>query len=139
MKYLLQIFLLFLFTMTLFAQDSENEVKKQLNKLIELSKSKNYDKAALLIAYNGEIKERINKDSFDSTKKNELEKVKRICKKISALIDLSSKYEISNYYVDKNNPEIHIVEITFTSGTQNLVTQFSFIRNENGFLLTNMN
>ncbi|MEW6003998.1 MAG: hypothetical protein AB1695_01665 [Stygiobacter sp.] len=139
MKYLLQIFLLFLFTMTLFAQDSENEVKKQLNKLIELSKSKNYDKAALLIAYNGEIKERINKDSFDSTKKNELEKVKRICKKISALIDLSSKYEISNYYVDKNNPEIHIVEITFTSGTQNLVTQFSFIRNEKGFLLTNMN
>jgi hypothetical protein len=125
--------------MTLFAQDSENEVKKQLNKLIELSKSKNYDKAALLIAYNGEIKERINKDSFDSTKKNELEKVKRICKKISALIDLSSKYEISNYYVDKNNPEIHIVEITFTSGTQNLVTQFSFIRNEKGFLLTNMN
>lgn len=139
MKYLLQIFLLFLFTMTLIAQDSENEVKKQLNKLIELSKSKNYDKAALLIAYNGEIKERVNKDSFDSTKKNELEKVKRICKKISALIDLSSKYEISNYYVDKNNPEIHIVEITFTSGTQNLVTQFSFIRNENGFLLTNMN
>lgn len=139
MKYLLQIFLLFLFTMTLIAQDSENEVKKQLNKLIELSKSKNYDKAALLIAYNGEIKERINKDSFDSTKKNELEKVKRICKKISALIDLSSKYEISNYYVDKNNPEIHIVEITFTSGTQNLVTQFSFIRNEKGFLLTNMN
>lgn len=139
MKYLLQIFLLFLFTMTLIAQDSENEVKKQLNKLIELSKSKNYDKAALLIAYNGEIKERVNKDSFDSTKKNELEKVKRICKKISALIDLSSKYEISNYYVDKNNPEIHIVEITFTSGTQNLVTQFSFIRNEKGFLLTNMN
>lgn len=139
MKYLLQIFLLFLFTMTLFAQDSENEVKKQLNKLIEFSKSKNYDKAALLIAYNGEIKERVNKDSFDSTKKNELEKVKRICKKISALIDLSSKYEISNYYVDKNNPEIHIVEITFTSGTQNLVTQFSFIRNEKGFLLTNMN
>ncbi len=139
MKYLLQIFLLFLFTMTLIAQDSESEVKKQLNKLIELSKSKNYDKAALLIAYNGEIKERVNKDSFDSTKKNELEKVKRICKKISALIDLSSKYEISNYYVDKNNPEIHIVEITFTSGTQNLVTQFSFIRNENGFLLTNMN
>ncbi|MDF1612976.1 hypothetical protein [Stygiobacter electus] len=139
MKYLLQIFLLFLFTMTLIAQDSENEVKKQLNKLIELSKSKNYDKAALLIAYNGEIKERVNKDSFDPTKKNELEKVKRICKKISALIDLSSKYEISNYYVDKNNPEIHIVEITFTSGTQNLVTQFSFIRNEKGFLLTNMN
>ncbi len=139
MKYLLKFFLFLILSITLFAQDSDSEVINQLNKLIELSKSKKYDKAALIIAYNGEDKGRVNKDSFDPTKKDELEKVKRVCKKISALIDLSSKYEITNSYVDKSNPEIHIVEITFTSGTQNLVTQFSFIRNEKEFLLTNMN
>lgn len=139
MKYLLNVFLLLIFTVALYAQDSNAEVINQLNSLIELSKSKKYDKAALIIAYNGEDKERVNKDSFDPAKKDELEKVKRICKKISALIDLSSKYEITNSYADKGNPEIRIVEITFTSGSQNLVTQFSFIRNEKAFLLTNMN
>ncbi|MCX7874691.1 MAG: hypothetical protein N2321_00845 [Melioribacteraceae bacterium] len=139
MKYLVKFTLILLVTINLFAQNNESEVKTQLNKLIELSKAKNYEKASLLIAYNGDDKERINKDNFDPSKKDELEKVKRIAKKISALIDLSSKYEITNFLIDKSNPEINIVEITFTSGTQNLVTQFSFIKTEKGYLLTNMN
>lgn len=138
MKIKLLIISFFLLSTFLLAQNVESEIKIQMNKLIELSKSKSYDKASLLIAYNGENKDRIGNDNFNSQNKDELEKVKRICKKISALIDLSSKYEFTNFTENKNKNE-YIIEITFTSGTQNLATQFIFIKTDKGFLLNSLN
>lgn len=124
-----------------FAQnESENDVKTTLNKLFELSKSKSYDKAAFYIAYDGEDKNRIGKESFNAANKDELNQVKRICKKISALIDLSSKHEFGKFNVLKEGEkESYTLEVNFVSGDQKLVTSFRIIKTENTLLLTDMN
>ena len=91
----LGLILLILFTSgskMIFAQGAEAAVKSTLGKLFDYSKSKAYEKASALIAYNGEDRTRNQKDAFNSTNKDELNQVKRVCKKISALIDLCSKH-----------------------------------------------
>jgi hypothetical protein len=139
-KFIATLLLISFFTLNIFSQNSESEVKGQLIKLFELSKAKNYEKAASLISYDGENKERVNKDSFNPATKEELEKVKRICKKISALIDLSSKYEIGETKVEKiNNDDSYSIDVVFTSGTQKLATTFNFTKTGKGFLLSKMN
>src|SRR3989339_525305 len=82
----------------LFAQnESENAVKSTLNKLFEFSKSKSYEKAAAYIAYEGEDKNRVGKESFNAANKDELNLVKRTLKKISALLEISSRHEFGKF------------------------------------------
>ncbi len=126
-----------IFSSITFAQSS---AKASLTSLFELSKAKSYEKAAALIAYDGEDKARIKKDAFNVANKDELSQVKRICKKISALIELSSKYDFGTSSVkQEEESEIQLIEVNFISGDQKLVTEFSFIKTENGYLLFNMN
>lgn len=122
----------------IFAQSAD--VKSNLVNLFEFSKAKTYEKAAALIAYEGDDKARIQKEAFNSSNKDELTQVKRICKKIYALIELSSKYDFGAPSVKKDGEkEIHSIEVSFVSGDQKLVTEFSFIKTEKGFLLSNTN
>jgi len=125
----------------LFAQnESENAVKTTLNKLFDFSKSKSYEKAASYIAYDGEDKNRIGKESFNAVNKDELNQVKRICKKISALIDLSSKHEFGKFNIQKDvEKESYTIEVNFVSGDQKLVTSFRFIKTASGLLLADLN
>ncbi|PKL82765.1 MAG: hypothetical protein CVV24_08390 [Ignavibacteriae bacterium HGW-Ignavibacteriae-3] len=123
-----------------FAQDAESSVKAALVTLFELSKSKTYEKAATLIAYEGDDKARIRKDSYNPLNKDEIGQVKRVCKKISALIDLSSKQENGRFQKEKDGAlDTFILEVNFISGDQKLVTAFTFIKTEKGFLLTDIN
>ena len=118
----------------------KREKPPSLTSLFELSKAKSYEKAAALIAYDGEDKARLKKDAFNATNKEELAQVKRICKKISALIELSSKYDFGTSSVKQEGEnEIQLIEVNFISGAQKLVTEFSFIKTEKGYLLFNMN
>ncbi len=118
----------------------ENEVKSALKNLFNYSKAKAYEKAAHLIAYEGEEKDRVQNDSFNPANKEELNQVKRICKKLSALLDLSSKYELGEFSKNsKDGKEFFSLDVSFVSGDQKLVTTFSFNKTEKGFLLTNMN
>jgi hypothetical protein len=120
------------------AQNSDT--KNSLANLFEFSKSKSYEKAASLIAYEGEDKARAQKESFSSSNKDELAQVKRICKKISALIELSSKYDFGTPGIkQEGEKEIHTIEVSFVSGDQKLTTEFSFIKTAKGYLLFNMN
>lgn len=124
----------------LLAQDAESSVKSALKTLFDFSKSKTYEKAATLIAYTGDDKARIRKDSFNPSNADEISQVKRICKKISALIDLSSKHENGRFQKDKNgSPDTYILEVNFISGDQKLVTDFTFIKTDKGYLLTDIN
>jgi hypothetical protein len=124
----------------IFAQGAEAAVKNTLNNLFEFSKAKAHEKAALLIAYDGEDKNRIQKEAFNPANKEELNQVKRVCKKISALLDLSSKHEFGKFETKKDGPnENYIIEVNFISGEQKLVTAFSFIKTEKGYLLININ
>jgi len=131
-------FSVFFLTSVVTAQNKD--VKENLKNLFEYSKTKALEKAADLIAYDGEDNTRVKKQSFNASNKDELAQVKRICKKISALIELSSKYDFGTT-VSKNegDQEIQTIEVSFVSGDQKLLTEFSFIKTEKGFLLFNMN
>ena len=118
----------------------QTDIKNTLVKLLDYSKSKAYDKAALLIAYDGEDKVRIQKDSFNPANKDELNEVKRKCKKISALIELSSKYEITTFTAPASgSKDAFTLNVVFISGDQKLTTSFNFIKGEKSYLLSNMN
>ena len=122
---------------SLIAQTDESSIKAALANLFSYSKSNAFDKAALLIAYDGENKERINKDSFDPQKQNELDLVKRRCKKISALLNLSTKYELGQIIKkEENDKVIFSVEVNFISGEQKLTESYNFIKTDKGFLLS---
>ena len=122
------------------AQEVETSVKSTLSNLLEYSKSKAYEKASSLIAYDGDDKTRIQKDTFNAANKDELGQVKRVCKKIAALLDLSSKHVFGKFETKKDGiTEIYSIEVNFISGDQKLVTAFSFIKTEKGYLLSNVN
>lgn len=134
------VFILFMSSFATIAYSQGNDVKSNLKNLFELSKAKSFDKAATLIAYEGEDKTRIQKESFNSANKDEIAQVRRICKKISALIELSSKYEFGEPITKKDSDkEIQTIEVSFVSGDQKLATEFSFVKTEKGYLLFNMN
>lgn len=124
----------------IYAQEEKDAIIANLSNLFNYSKSKNFDKAAALIAYEGENKNRVQKDTFNASDKDELNQVKRICKKISALIELATKYEFNPVTAKVDNgTNIYSIDVSFISGDQKLVTSFSFVKTEKGFLLSNMN
>ena len=137
-------FVLFVFisgsNILLAQNESETAVKTTLTKIFDFSKSKSYEKASSYIAYEGEDKNRIGKESFNAVNKDELNQVKRVCKKISALIDLSSKHEFGKFNIQKDGEkESYTIEVNFVSGDQKLVTSFKLIKTATGLLLTDMN
>jgi hypothetical protein len=124
----------------IFAQGTEGAVKNTLSSLFDYSKSKAYEKAALLIAYDGEDKTRNHKDACNPANKEELNQAKRKCKEIAALIELSNKYTIGKFASSKTDEqEIHTIEVDFISGDQKLVKTYSFINTGKGFLMIDMN
>lgn len=123
-----------------FAQGTEDAVRNTLSNLFDYSKSKIYEKAALLIAYDGEDKTRNHKNALNPANKEELNQAKRKCKEIAALIELSNKYTISKFSTDKSDgKEVYTIEVDFISGDQKLVKSYSFINDGKGFLLININ
>lgn len=121
----------------LFAQnESENVVKSTMDKLFEFSKSKSYEKAAAYIAYEGDDKNRIGKESFNAANKDELNLVKRTLKKISALLEISNRHEFGKFSTNKTDgKDIFSIEIVYFSNDQKIIETYSFIKNEKGFLL----
>jgi hypothetical protein len=115
----------------IFAQNSaESSIKSALNNLLDYSKSKSYDMAVKLIAFDVQIKTDVEK----------VNQAKRICKKINALVDLSSRHEFGEFKITGDaGKEIYTMQIVFISGDQKLVTAFNFIKSESSYLLTNMN
>ena len=134
---------LFLFSACglIFPQNNdESSVRSTLKNIIDYSKSKSYDKAAVLIAYDGDDKARIGNDTFNSTNKDDMIQVKRICKKISALIDISDKYSVSKVDAAKvDGMDGYKALVIFTSGDQELETEFEFIKLAKGYALLNVN
>ena len=120
------------------AQDGaqKNAVQNVVKTLFNYSKSKDFNKAAKLIAYEGDDQSRVYKDSYNPANKDEMNHVKRICKKISALMDISNSYEMGDFSVKKNPEGDHYVqEVLFVSGDQKLKTVFQFIQINGTYLL----
>ena len=133
--------LLFFAAASLYAQNNiESSLKNNLTQLFSFSKEKSFDKAAVLIAYSGEDQNRNMKAHFDPSNKDEINQVKRVCKKISALLDLSSKYDFGKFENKKtDSSELYLLDVTFLSGDQKLTTTFTFVKTNSGYLLLNVN
>lgn len=132
LKYLLGTLILTLTFSNAFAQTTDDALKK----LFDLSKAKNYKEAAALIAYDGKEAARKLKDTYKADDKKELNKVKRVCKKIKALLDISDSYKLGNVTTKKDQDvEWTIHQVEFKSGKQTLKTDFAFVKLNGNFVL----
>ena len=121
-------------------QNDAAAVKTVLKNILDLSKSKSYDKLAAYVAYNGDNKSRLYKTTYDPKVKDELIQVQRVGRKISALISLSDNYSISKTEVSKiEGVDGYKVVVNFKSGEQSLETSFEFIKLDSGYALFDIN
>ena len=79
------------------AQTSQETLKQ----ILDFSKAKKYVEAAALIAYDGSDETKKFKVPFNAKNENEFNSVKRICKKVKALMDISDSYEIGSAKEEK--------------------------------------
>ncbi|KUO62823.1 hypothetical protein APF79_08715 [bacterium BRH_c32] len=129
------LFLFFAFLINVNAQDKE--ITAASKSLIDLSGSKNYEKAAVLIIYQGDDTERNNKVSLDPKNVNELKYAKKVCSKISAMKAISETYEVGD--VEKISDKEYKVNLYFVNGSQKLPATFSFLKTDKGYLLQEIN
>ena len=120
-----------------FAQkEFESKVTNTLNKIFELSKKKEYEKVAALFAYTGTDDSRYLKDSYNPKDRNELKQVRRMAKKISAILNTSDSYSSSKCKkVKDEGVDKYIMNIIFASGNQELEFEFAFIELKENYLL----
>jgi len=118
-----------LFSLVSFAQTEEAE--KQLVKIFELCKAKNYAEAANYFLYEGEDATRNLKGTYNYKERKEKIAVDKIGKKIFALLDISDGYKIiSKSNQDKNGLKWVVFNVAFISGNQEI---------EGSFYMTNIN
>ena len=138
MKKILLLLFVFVGFLPLSAQvkTHEEDVKVVLLKLFEYSKTKNFEAAAKYIAYSGKDENRNGVDRFNITDRFEFNQVKRICMQIYALFELSD-YSIGDYKATfEEGVTQYILYVHFTSGEQEIVKEFRFIRSpKNEYLL----
>lgn len=121
---------------SLFANVKAQSTQDALKQILEFSKEKKFEQAAPLIAYNGADETKKFKVAFSANDENELNSVKRICKKVKALVDISDSYEIgAQTEIEKDGIKWFVTEVGFKSGNQSLKTVFSFIKINDKFLL----
>lgn len=112
----------------------EQNIKSVISSLLDLSKTRSYEKAAKILAYTGDDKTRNLSVPFNSADKNELSQVKRFVNRVSSLLQLSSKYELGDIITDEEN-NTYDIEIFFTSGEQRLKTILKLVKVKSGFLV----
>lgn len=109
----------------------EQDVKTVLELLFEFSKNQNYIAAAELIAYSGDDENRNNKDTFNVSDRMEFNQVKRICKQIYALLQLS-QFQFGDYQATFDDGVTHYnLDVYFISGEQRIKKRFQFLKTEN--------
>ncbi|OGU33248.1 MAG: hypothetical protein A2068_14540 [Ignavibacteria bacterium GWB2_35_6b] len=119
-----------------FANTKAQTTKEALTQVLEFSKAKKFAEAAPLIAYDGTDETKKFKAAFNAKDENDLNSVKRICKKIKALVDISDSYEIgAQTEIEKDGIKWFVTEVGFKSGNQSLKTVFSFVKINDKFLL----
>ncbi len=122
----------------IFAQsDAEkNEIKTLLNKIFEVSKGKNVNDAAGLLAYTGDDEAKNLKQPFDLANSNDQNAAKRLLKKIKALLDISDSNAFTDFgTTNKKGISLVTLSVSFKSGAQTLTSVFSFVNINGKYLL----
>ncbi|MBU2506219.1 MAG: hypothetical protein KJ799_05785 [Bacteroidetes bacterium] len=129
-RILFLLILITFFASAVTAQQNEKveSLKAATDNIFELSKNKDYKNAADKIAYYGKDAERLFKDHYNYADEKDAAQVKRICKKIKALIDISDSHTFGEITSEtKDGIATSKVEVIFSSGEQELITNFLFI------------
>jgi len=108
-------------------------------KLLQLSEKEKFEDAANLIAYKGKEKERVDNDIYNYKVSDEAKKVRRICKKINALLSISDSHEFGSFNTKKiSGKNIYIFDLFFISGGQKIRVEFSFVDFKNKLILIDL-
>jgi len=117
----------------------EESAKNTVLTLLQLSENEKFEEAAYYIAYKGNEKERVDNDTYNYKVSDEAKKVRRICKKINALLNISDSHEFGNFYTRKRSGKINYVfDLFFISGEQKIRVEFSFIDFNNRLILIDL-
>ncbi|MFH0734115.1 MAG: hypothetical protein V1773_07410 [bacterium] len=135
--------LLFLVTFSnlINAQDDAEKqlIKTSVTKLFDLSKSKDLSAAAVLLVYTGDDQARNYKQAYNAANSEDLNQVKRLMKKIKALLDISDSNTFTDFGTStKNDVKIYTITVQFKSGAQTLSSVFSFVKSADKFLLASV-
>jgi hypothetical protein len=112
----------------LIAKVSIDDAKKATETFFELSKKNDFQNAAKLLAYYGADKSRLYNDFYNANNPDELNEVKRICKKVNATLLISDSYTFGKLR-DKtiNGKKLQTLEVQFLSGSQKIKRRILFI------------
>ena len=118
------------------AQSEKEAVQNRIKEIFKVCESKDYSLAAEMFVYSGDDVKRAWKSAFDAKDKNELNKVKRICRKIGGFRKISGSYSFGKFFT-KNESEgkWYVQEVIFKSGSQSLTAKFAFLKINGKFLL----
>lgn len=140
MRSKLMVFFFLALGFTLAQDDTQKQLNNSLSELLNYCKESNYEKAASLIAYQGNNAERNLSDVLNPNNPKEMGKVKRIVKKISAFLNLSDSYEVEKFESEeKSGKESYLLPVIFKSGSQKLKTKFRFVNVNDKFVVSDFN
>ena len=116
-----------------------DEIKETLTVLFDLSKKDDYKTAASYIVYSGNDEKRKFVDTYNYNERVEAKDVKRIAKKIKALLDITDNYKFLELTNDSQDGKTIFVQlVNFESSGQKLTTKFEFLKVGDKYLLLNV-
>jgi len=113
----------------LIAQVSEAEAKETIKSLFDSCKKNDFRASSNLLVYFGNDNSRVDKDFFNSNNPDELKEVKRICKKVNAILLISDSYSFGKFR-DRiiNGKKYQSLDVIFLSGKQKVKEKVLFTK-----------
>jgi hypothetical protein len=127
-----------LFVSTIWTQPNKeaDDIKNTLTVIFDLSKADDFEGAAKYIVYSGDDNARKFVDTYNYKVRREAKDVKRITKKIKALLDITDKYNFIDFKNETRDAnKIYIQMVNFVSSGQQLTTKFEFLKVGDKYLL----
>ncbi|MEN8191979.1 MAG: hypothetical protein ABFS12_04140 [Bacteroidota bacterium] len=131
MKTLISLFLVFVLFISMnkiSAQVDKKAAKSTANKLFSLCQKNNYSSASSILAYHGSNESRLYKDTYNYSNSSEASDVKRFCKRVKAMIEISDSYDFGSFRKRKmHGKEVQSLDVIFKSGNQKIKNKLTFI------------
>ncbi len=110
------------------AQIDKQSAINVANQLFNSCKKNNYRSTADILAYHGSDETRLFKDTYNYSNPQEAAEVKRFCKRMKAMIEISDSYEFGSFRSRKmHGHEVKSLDVIFKSGNQKIKNKLIFI------------
>jgi len=110
------------------AQVDKQSAIKVANQLFNACKNNDYRSTADILAYHGSDEARLYKDTYNYTNSQEASEVKRFCRRMKAMVEISDSYEFGSFKTRKvHGHEVKSLDVIFKSGNQKIKNKLIFI------------